>query len=143
LWLEADQGDAALFVYLSEIEADGRMRYVTEGVLRALHRQESPCPRLERRTWPYHGFTRAAATPMIKGRTERIRFALLPTSWCFKAGSRLRVAIAGADCDHYVQVPHGRPPTLMIRRGGDYASKIELPWRPSPNRTVSVGAAMR
>ncbi len=129
LWLEADQGDAAVFVYLSEVEPDGRVRYVTEGVLRALHRAEAPCPRFEQRTWPYHPFTRAAAAPLPAGRVERLRFALLPTSWRFKAASRIRIAIAGADCDHYAQVPHGRPPTLTIHRGADVASMIELPWR--------------
>ncbi|MBI3515826.1 MAG: CocE/NonD family hydrolase, partial [Proteobacteria bacterium] len=129
LWLESSQGDAAVFVYLSEVEADGTVRYVTEGVLRALHRHETPPPRLEQRTWPYHPFTRAAAAPMPKGGVERIRFGLLPTSWCFAAGSRVRIAIAGADRDHYAQVPHGRPPVLTVHRGADHASLIELPWR--------------
>jgi putative CocE/NonD family hydrolase len=128
-WLEADQGDAAIFVYLSEVEADGSVRYVTEGVLRALHRQEAPPPRLEQRTWPYHPFTRAAASPLPQGRAERLRFGLLPTSWRFKAGSRIRIALAGADRDHYAQVPHGRPPTLTIHRGAGFASMLELPWR--------------
>ncbi len=40
LWIAASQGDAAIFAYLSEVEPDGRVRYVTEGVLRAIHRQE-------------------------------------------------------------------------------------------------------
>ena len=61
---ESSEGDAAVFVYLSEVEADGRVRYVTEGVLRALHRREAPAPPLERRTWPYRTFTRADAAPM-------------------------------------------------------------------------------
>ena len=129
LWVECSEGDAAVFAYLSEVEADGRVRYVTEGVLRALHRKEAPCPPRERRTWPYHAFTRADAAPMPKGRAECLRFGLLPTSWLFKAGSRLRLAIAGADADHYVQVPHGRPPRLRILRGGGSASMLELPWR--------------
>jgi len=129
LWLAADQGDAALFVYLSEVEADGTVRYITEGVLRALHRAEAPPPRLEQRPWPYHPFTRAAAAPLVPGEPARLRFALLPTSWRLEAGSRLRLSIAGADADHYVLVPHGRPPLLTIHRGGHHASLIELPWR--------------
>jgi putative CocE/NonD family hydrolase len=129
LWVESTEGDAAVFAYLSEVEADGRVRYVTEGVLRALHRREAPAPRFEQRTWPYRTFARADAAPMPAGRPERLRFGLLPTSWLFKAGSRLRLAIAGADADHYVQVPHGRPPLLTIRRGPDHPSAIEVPWR--------------
>ncbi len=129
IWLAADQADATLFAYLSEVEADGRVRYITEGVLRALHRAEAACPRYEQQTWPYHPFTRAAAAPLTKGKVERLRFALLPTSWQLRAGSRLRLSLAGADVDHYVQLPHGRPPTLTIHHGGDHASSIELPWR--------------
>ena len=107
LWVESSEGDAAVFVYLSEVEADGRVRYVTEGVLRALHRREAPAPRFERRTWPYRTFKRADAAPMPPDRAEPLRFGLLPTSWLFKTGSRIRLAIAGADADHYVQTPHG------------------------------------
>lgn len=129
LWVESSEGDAAVFVYLSEVEADGRVRYVTEGVLRALHRREAPAPRFERRTWPYRTFTRADAAPMPRGRAAPLRFGLLPTSWLFKAGSRIRLAIAGADADHYVQTPHGRPPVLTVHHGRAFPSAIELPWR--------------
>jgi putative CocE/NonD family hydrolase len=131
LWIGSSQGDAAVFVYLSEVEAGGTVRYVTEGVLRCLHRKESRCPPLERRTWPYHSLKRGDAAPMPASGVERLRFGLLPTSWLFKAGSRLRIAIAGADGDHYVQVPHGRPPVLTIHRGPQFASMLELPWRPA------------
>ena len=44
LWLASSEPDAAVFVYLSEVEADGTSRYVTEGVLRAIHRAEAPAP---------------------------------------------------------------------------------------------------
>ena len=41
LWLASSEPDAAVFAYLSEVEADGTSRYVTEGVLRAIHRAEA------------------------------------------------------------------------------------------------------
>jgi putative CocE/NonD family hydrolase len=127
LWITADQGDAVLHVYLSEVEADGTVRYVTEGVLRALHRREAEPPRNQRWTWPYRDFTRASAEPLVPGRPARLRFALLPTSWAFSAGSRIRLSIAGADADHYVHLPYGRPPLLGVARGGRMASTLELP----------------
>ena len=40
-------------------------------------------------------------------------------------------AIAGADADHFAQVPHGRPPKLEVTLGGAQASFIELPIRGS------------
>jgi putative CocE/NonD family hydrolase len=129
LWLSSSESDAAMHVYLSEVESDGRCRYVTEGVLRALHRKESPAPRHEAWTWPYHSFTRRDASPLPIDTPTCLRFALLPTAWRFARGSRIRLSIAGADCDHYVQVPHGRPPVLSIHTGGDHTSMLELPWK--------------
>ena len=127
LWLASSEPDAAVFVYLTEIEADGTARYVTEGLLRAIHRAEAPAPRHYRTTWPWRTFSRAAAKPMPAGEPQLLRFALLPTAWRFARGSRIRISIAGADADHFVQTPHGRPPHLTVLSGGEKASVIELP----------------
>ena len=40
---------------------------------------------------------------------------LLPIAWRFGKGSRIRLAIAGADIDNYGQVPHGSPPVAAAR----------------------------
>lgn len=127
LWLESSEPDAAVFAYLSEVEADGTVRYVTEGLLRAIHRAEAPAPRHYRTTWPWRTFARKDARPMPAGQPQLLRFALLPIAWCFAAGSRLRLSIAGGDADHFVQTPHGRPPRLSVVIGGDKATKLELP----------------
>ena len=127
LWLTSSEPDAAVFVYLSEVESDGTSRYVTEGILRAIHRAEAPAPRNYRTTWPWRSFARTAAKPMPLGEPQLLRFALLPTAWRFAKGSRLRLSIAAADADHFAQTPHGRPPTLTLMSGGDRASLLELP----------------
>jgi putative CocE/NonD family hydrolase len=127
LWLVSSEPDAAVFVYLSEVEADGSVRYVTEGVLRAIHRAEAPPPRNYRTTWPWRTFARRDARPMPVGTPQLLRFALLPVAWRFAKGSRLRLSISGADADHFVQTPHGRPPVLKVMSGGDKASMLELP----------------
>jgi uncharacterized protein len=127
LWLASSEPDAAVFVYLSEIEADGAARYVTEGVLRAIHRAEAAPPRNYRTTWPWRSFARKDARPMPIGEPQLLRFALLPVAWRFAKGSRLRLSIAGADADHFAQTPHGRPPVLKVLSGGATASLVELP----------------
>lgn len=129
LWIASSEPDAALFVYLSELTSDGTVRYVTEGMLRALHRAEAPCPDDHRTTWPFRNFSRREARPLVPGEPARMHFALLPTSWTFRKGSRIRLSFAGADMDHYGQVPHGSPPRITVFHGGDHASKIELPLR--------------
>lgn len=128
LHLAASEPDGALHLYLSEEEADGTVRYVTEGVLRALHRKLSPPPANYRARWPYRGCDRADAAPLVPGQAEEIVIALLPTAWRFAKGSRIRLALAGGDADHYGQVPHGRPPVFTIGIGRSF---IDLPLVPA------------
>jgi len=129
LWLESSEPDAAVHAFLSEVEPDGTVRYVTEGVLRALHRKEAPKLRNYRAAWPLRSTTRGDAEPLVPGEPAFMRVVLLPTSWMFKSGSRIRLAISGADGDHYAQVPHGRPPLLHVHRGGTHASMLHVPLR--------------
>ncbi|TWG87536.1 hypothetical protein L602_001600000170 [Cupriavidus gilardii J11] len=136
LGVASSQPDAALYVYLSEVEADGRVRYITEGMLRALHRKTAECPPDYRTSWTYRGYAAADASRLQPGVAEPLAFALLPVAWTLAPGSRLRVSIAGADRGHFPQVPHGRPPRLTLSLGGELGCHIELPVR-------DTGAASR
>jgi putative CocE/NonD family hydrolase len=127
LRLAANRPDCAVHAYLAEVEEDGTVRYVTEGMLRALHRQERDPPSAYRAAWPWRSHTRADAAPWVPTKPATMRFALLPTAWRFAKGSRIRLSIAGADSDHFGQVPHGSPPRLTIHRDG---TTLVLPWRP-------------
>ncbi len=129
LILQSSEPDAALFLYLTEVESDGTERYVTEGLLRLLHRKETPAPAAYRTTWPFRSFRREDARPLTPGTVERIRVPLLPVGWLFSKGSRIRLSLAGADADHCAQVPHGRPPTLSLDMGGDGGTLLDLPLR--------------
>ena len=131
LWLTSSEPDAAVFAYLSEVEADGTIRYVTEGLLRALHRAEGSAGPGYRGCWPARSFHAEDAAPLTPGAPARLRIPLLPTAWVFKAGSRIRLSLAGGDADHCAQVPHGRPPRLAILQGGEHASALDLPLRPA------------
>lgn len=121
-----DAPDAALFVYLTEVEADGTERYVTEGLLRALHRAEATPPAGQATAWPWRTFRRADAQPVVPGEQMSVRIPLLPTGWQLKAGSQLRLSIAGADADHFGKVPHGRPPVITVDLAG---TRLHLPAR--------------
>jgi putative CocE/NonD family hydrolase len=128
LHVSTSEHDGSVFVYLSEVDADGRAWYITEGALRMLHRATAPCPPNYRATWPFRSFHRADAQRMIPGRPEILKFALLPVSWRLAAGSRLRLSIAGTDAEHFAQVPHGRPPRFEFTLGGPNGSCIDLPF---------------
>jgi putative CocE/NonD family hydrolase len=138
LWLASSEPDAAVFLYLFEIEVDGRRRYVTEGMLRAIHRAVDSAPANYRATWPWHTFARSDARPMPIGRSELLKFSLLPIAWTFAKASRIQISLAGADHDHFAQTPHGRPPLLTLHSGGAHASMLELPVREENNQSHSV-----
>jgi hypothetical protein len=130
--LTASQPDAAVYVYVSEVLADGSCRYVTEGVLRALHREGFSDSPDYVATWPVNTFDRASAKPLVPGEPARLTFALMPVSWTFAAGSCIRISISGSDEGHGPQVPHGRPPRLEVLRGPD-ATCFEFPLRATSN----------
>jgi predicted acyl esterase len=51
------------------------------------------------------------------------------SSYLFKAGHAIRIALAGADKDHFAPLP-GDPPTLRVHRDAAHASHIDLPAMP-------------
>lgn len=124
LALQIDTRDAALFLYLTEVEADGTERYVTESMLRLLHRAEAAPPATIRVPWLWRSFTRAAAAPVSPGERMELRLPLLPVAWQFARGSRIRLSFSGADSDHFAKVPHGRPATFTLDFSG---CRLELP----------------
>lgn len=129
LQITSSQTDAAAYVYLTEVLADGSCRYITEGLLRALHREGLSQSPDYVASWPVNTYDRDSARLLEPGVPARLTFALLPVSWVFAAGSRIRISIGGADQHHGPQVPHGRPPLLEILRGGDDATWFDLPLR--------------
>jgi len=128
LSLQSSETDCAVYLYLSELLADGSCRYITEGNLRALHREGLSDSPDYVASWPVNRYDRATARRLVPGEPARLLFALLPVSWTFAPGSRIRLSIGGADQGHGPQVPHGRPPLLDILRGAD-ASWFDLPLR--------------
>ena len=86
LHLAASEPDAALHVFLSEEEPDGTVRYVTEGVLRALHRKLSASPPDYRASWPYHSCDRGDAAPLVPGRAGRNRHRAVADRLAFRQG---------------------------------------------------------
>lgn len=124
--LASDREDGALFVYLEDVDPEGRSRYVTEGGLRLIHRKTVPNPYFAGQE-PYHSFARADAEPMPPGEAVTVSFRLWPIAALVRAGHRIRVAIAGADAGMFDPVPPGDEATLTVYRGGADGSRIALP----------------
>ncbi len=124
--------DGLLIAYLEAVAPDGRVTYLTEGLLRARHRKLSTEPPPYHEFGPVHSFTSVDAEPMVPGVATTVSFALLSVSVRVKAGSRLRVAIAGHDEAAFARVPAEGNPVLSIHRQKGRASWIDLPMKLRP-----------
>lgn len=121
----ADDGN--FFVYLQDVDPMGNATYVTEGELRALHRKLSDDPPPYKDVALYHSYKRKDTMPLVPGEVAELVFDLLPTSYLFMKGHSIRVAIAGADKDHFTLMKTDPPPILKFYRDDKYMSSIELP----------------
>ena len=127
LYVASTEDDGAFHIYLEDVAPDGRVTYLTEGILRAIHRQVSykEPPYVVRR--PYHSFERADATPLVPGEVTENSLNLYATSVLIKQGHRLRIAVAGHDASVFARYPAEGTPVLAVQRNRLYPSHIELP----------------
>ena len=79
---------------------------------------------------PYHGYRQADhdPAPLADGRTVRLEFDLMPVSWVFKAGHRIRLSLAGADEGTFQSRLGAGEKVIWRVRTGRGASELVLPW---------------
>jgi hypothetical protein len=147
-WVSSTANDGAFFVYLEDVYENGEAYYVTDGLLRAnfaklVSKQDilpsgsdiKVLPDL-----PWHGFKQSDYVDGIfaGGKKVEVVLDLLPTSWVFKKGHRIRVSIATADWPTFQLHPKLSPtnnpndpnnivPTITVYRDADHPSRIDLP----------------
>ncbi|MFC5677909.1 CocE/NonD family hydrolase [Aeromicrobium endophyticum] len=123
LTMRTSTRDAALFVYLEDVDPDGRARYVTEGTLRLAFAGSSY---VDTDGNVRRDFRRADLCPVPD---EGVNFSLTlsPTSWKVGAGHRLRLAISGCDVDNFAHVPVGQVPRFSFLHGQRTPSMLRLP----------------
>jgi hypothetical protein len=119
--------DADLFAYLEIVAPSGEVSIMTHGRLRASHRKESEPP-IGYMGIPYHSGLKADVVPVVPDEFARLRFDLLPTSTIVKAGSRLRLRLAGADPrQRFRTIQFDPPPAITIGQGKAGMSSLLLP----------------
>ena len=127
LFVRSTASDGQFFVYLETVDPDGRVRLLTEGQLRALHRKVSDETPPFTMFGPYHSLKEKDAEPLIPGNVAEIAFDLFPISVLLKQGQRIRLAIAGADKDVFAPIPGCESPEITLERNRVYASFVDLP----------------
>jgi putative CocE/NonD family hydrolase len=114
LYMTSTHADGAIYVYLEDVDPSGRVTYVTEGELRVLHRKVAVNPAPYEQLIPYHSFKVVDVQPLVPGEIAEITFGLMPTSILFKAGHRIRVAIAGHDANWFPRIPETGNPVNAV-----------------------------
>lgn len=115
-WAEANAEDADFVVQITDVAPDGTSKQVTAGYLNA--------SRAESRTEP---------TPLNPGEVDEYTVEILPTSYVFKKGHRIRLSIAGGakklDDQSAPQGPgiNKTPATVKIYQDADHPSRLTLP----------------
>lgn len=126
--LSSTHTDGAVYVYLEDVGPDGRVSYLTEGMLRLIHRRlrdpaEAPFVPLG----VYHSFRARDAEPMpVDGMTE-VAISLFPISATIARGHRIRIAIAGHDGAMVDRYPPQGGPVLTVQCNALHPSLVELP----------------
>ena len=127
LHVELDQTDGQFFAYLEDVAPDGTVHYVTEGQLRGLHRNvKDDREAAYVQVGPFHSFLREDGEPLTPGEVETLNIRLQPVSYLFRAGHSLRIALAGADSDHFAP-PETPPAEWEVQRTTQHASCVVLP----------------
>jgi putative CocE/NonD family hydrolase len=127
MFLTSTESDGAFFVYLEDVDHDGRVNYITEGQLRALHRKIAVSTGTYYQQAPYHTYKQADASPLEPGEMAELHFYLHPTSVLVRKGHRLRLGIAGHDRDTFTRIPSQGFPVISLARNNLYPSYIEFP----------------
>ncbi len=121
--------DGAVFAYLEDVAADGRVTYVDEGIFRAINRKIAPKPLPYVPLGPAHSYLRSDAEPMVAGQSAEIAFSMFPTSVLLHKGHRIRLALAGADVSMFERIPANATPTWTVYREKSRASSLAVPAR--------------
>ncbi|MEM7367836.1 MAG: CocE/NonD family hydrolase [Bacteroidota bacterium] len=125
LWIQANSLDLACFAYLEEVTASGKVKYITEGMLRAVHRAFSQTPAYQD-VVPYRSYKQEEAQALIPGKSTELTFDLLPTSYQIQAGSKIRIAITLGDRDHFAAITP-KDTEIAVLHSTQYMSRIDLP----------------
>ncbi|HTQ13097.1 MAG TPA: CocE/NonD family hydrolase [Rhizomicrobium sp.] len=127
LKLASGVSDPMAIVYLEDVGPDGRVTYITQGVLKLQHRKPAKPGALS--ADPLHTYLRADMN-MARMSWEDVAIALSPIAAVVKKGHALRIAIAGADAGNLERSPDRGTAALTVEYGP--TTYVELPVREEP-----------
>ena len=125
LVLSSTTPDVDVTAWLHDVAPDGTTRtYQMVGRLRASHRKLGKAP-YNALGLPWHSFASSDAKPLTPDQPAELRFDMLPMSYIFKAGHRIRLTLTFAD-----PARGASPATVSVHQGPKQASYVTLPLIP-------------
>ena len=126
LQVSSDQPAGNLFVYLEEVSEDGTAENVAFGRLALWNRKLVDAP-YDNLGLPWHSGLSTDTLAVVPGEVYPVEIALMPTSRVFRAGSRIRLSVRGADPRqrNIEQIRRDPPETLTVHLGPE--TRVEIP----------------
>ncbi|MGD8281094.1 MAG: CocE/NonD family hydrolase [Gemmatimonadota bacterium] len=127
LWIETGAGDVDVTALLEDVAPDGSTRsYQMIGRLRASHRALGRPP-YDDLDLPWRSHTEESVAPVPDGEPVRLEFEILPMSYVFPAGHRVRLTLTFAD-----PLARGRDDLgVAVLAGAETPSAVILPVIPT------------
>lgn len=127
LKLSSTAEDGAFYVYLQDVAPDGKVTYITEGELRAIHRKVTEEDQGHAILGPKHSFAEKDGEPLVPGENTEIKIGMQATSVLLERGHCIRIAIAGHDCSNFRKIAEADAPVISVQRNAELSSFVELP----------------
>lgn len=121
--------DGAFYVYLEDVAPDGKVTYITEGELRALHRKVADEDLGYIAIGPEHSYLKKDGRTTQTGENAELKIGMYATSVLIKKGHKIRIAIAGHDAANFSRIPEYESPTIQLQRNSVLSSYVELPMK--------------
>ncbi len=127
--LSSTAADGAFYTYLEDVAPDGKVTYITEGQLRALHRKVTEADLGRAVLGPKHSFLKKDGELLKPGENEELKIGMHATSVLIKKGHRIRIAIAGHDTSNFRKIPENGDVVMEIHRNSALSSYAQLPMK--------------
>jgi uncharacterized protein len=125
--LASTHDDGVVIAYLETVAPNGDVKYITEGLLRVIHRKETTEPTPYAEFGVSRSYLRKDGAPLAPGQMTTMRIALFATSITIPEGYRIRVSLAGASKGLFDRYPAKGNPTWTISRSAEQPSFLTLP----------------
>ncbi len=125
--ISSTSADGAFYTYLEDVAPDGRVTYITEGELRALHRKITDEYQGYAAVGPNHSYKRKDGEQLKPGENTEMKIGMAATSVLIKKGHKIRIAIACSDADNFDSISESDNPVIEVQRNSILSSYVELP----------------